>query len=104
MNEVLAERIRRKLETLSDEQVYQLLDYLEFDDGFALAKIRAPRAVSGKLLGESGIRRRFGVTVVGVKEPGREFTYADKDTLIEPGALLAVSGPSESIDRFALET
>lgn len=30
MNDLLAERIRRKLETLSDEQAYQVLDYVEF--------------------------------------------------------------------------
>ena len=30
MNDVLAERIRRKLDTLTDEQVYQVLDYVEF--------------------------------------------------------------------------
>ena len=30
MNEVLAERVRRKLEALGDEQAYQILDYIEF--------------------------------------------------------------------------
>jgi len=30
VNDVLAERIRRKLETLTDEQAYQILDYVEF--------------------------------------------------------------------------
>ncbi len=30
MNEILAERVRRKLDTLTDEQVYQVLDYIEF--------------------------------------------------------------------------
>ena len=30
MNDVLAERIRRKLETMPDEQAYQVLDYIEF--------------------------------------------------------------------------
>jgi len=30
VNDVLAERIRRKMEMLSDEQVYQVLDYVEF--------------------------------------------------------------------------
>jgi hypothetical protein len=30
VNDVLAERIRRKLDTLSDEQAYQILDYVEF--------------------------------------------------------------------------
>jgi len=30
VNDVLAERIRRKLDTMSDEQAYQILDYVEF--------------------------------------------------------------------------
>lgn len=30
MNDILAERIRRKLDVLADEQAYQVLDYIEF--------------------------------------------------------------------------
>jgi len=30
VNDVLAERIRRRLDALSDEQAYQILDYVEF--------------------------------------------------------------------------
>jgi hypothetical protein len=30
VNDVLSERIRRKLETMPDEQAYQVLDYIEF--------------------------------------------------------------------------
>lgn len=30
MNDILAERVRRKLDMLSDEQAYQILDYIEF--------------------------------------------------------------------------
>jgi hypothetical protein len=30
VNEVLAERIRRKLDAMQDEQAYQILDYIEF--------------------------------------------------------------------------
>jgi hypothetical protein len=30
MNEVLTERIRRRLETLPEEKLYQVLDYIEF--------------------------------------------------------------------------
>lgn len=30
MNDMLLERIRRRLETLPDEQAYQVLDYVEF--------------------------------------------------------------------------
>jgi len=30
VNDVLSERIRRKLDTLADEQAYRVLDYIEF--------------------------------------------------------------------------
>ncbi len=30
MNDVLAERVRRKLDAMPDEQAYQVLDYIEF--------------------------------------------------------------------------
>ena len=30
MNDILAERVRRRLDALSDEHVYQVLDYIEF--------------------------------------------------------------------------
>ena len=30
MNDILAERVRRRLAAMSDEQVYQVLDYIEF--------------------------------------------------------------------------
>ena len=30
MNEILLERVRRRLEALSDERAYQVLDYIEF--------------------------------------------------------------------------
>lgn len=43
MNEVLAERIRRRLETLPDEKLYQVLDYIEFlESRFATRAAGAP--------------------------------------------------------------
>ena len=81
-----------------------MLDYIEFDDDFALAKLTAPSSLGSGALGSLGLRARSGVTVVGVKEPGRDFTYADRETVIEPGALIAVAGPREAVDRFARET
>ena len=80
-----------------------MLDYIKFDDGFSLAKLVAPASLGSGTLGTMGLRAKYKVTVVGVKEPGREFTYADRDTVVEPGALIAVAGRSEDIDRFARE-
>lgn len=80
-----------------------MLDYIKFDDGFALAKLAPRRSLGEGTLGTMGLRAKYGVTVVGVKEPGRDFTYADRDTELEPGALIAVAGRTEDVDRFARE-
>jgi trk system potassium uptake protein TrkA len=79
----------------------RLLDFIEFDDRFALAKLVAPEAIQGITLGMSEVRRRYGVTVVGVKRDGKDFIYATPDTLIFPGDQMIVSGTIECIERFA---
>lgn len=79
----------------------QMIDFIEFDDGFAIVKTRAPRESLGKTLAESALRSKYGVTVVGVKRPKTDFTYARPETLIQPGDLLIVSGPTELVERFA---
>jgi hypothetical protein len=43
MNEVLTERIRRRLETLPDDKLYQILDYIEFlESHYATRSAGAP--------------------------------------------------------------
>jgi trk system potassium uptake protein TrkA len=79
----------------------KLLDYIEFDDGFAIVKMRPPRETRGFTLAESQIRRKYGVTVVGVKSPGQDFTYAVPDTMVRPDDLLIVSGHTDLVERFA---
>ena len=82
----------------------RLIDYIEFDDGFAIAKLRAPREAYGRTLAEAGLRSRYGVTVVGVKRAGQDFTYAQADTRVDSGDLFIVSGPTKLIERFAEAT
>src|SRR5512135_478514 len=50
----------------------RMVDYIEFDDGFALVETRPPAELVGRTLGEAGVRRRYGVTVVCVKRRGEE--------------------------------
>jgi trk system potassium uptake protein TrkA len=78
-----------------------MLDYIKFDDGFALAKLEIAQSLGDGPLGELGLRARYGVTVVGFRAPGADFTYADRDTVITPGSLIAVAGRIEDVDRFA---
>ncbi|HYN66447.1 MAG TPA: TrkA family potassium uptake protein, partial [Ornithinibacter sp.] len=52
----------------------RMQDYIEFDDGFAIVKMRPPTEAIGFTLLQSAIRSKYGVTVVGVKAPGEDFT------------------------------
>jgi trk system potassium uptake protein TrkA len=79
----------------------RLLDFIEFDDGYAIAKVAAPASIVGLTLAQSAVRTRFGVTVVGVKLPGQDFTYARPETVVPGGAILVVTGRTEHIRRAA---
>lgn len=79
----------------------RLMDYIEFDDGFAIVKMTPPQEAVGFTLEQSSIRSKYGVTVVGVKSPGQDFTYARPETKVRNGDLIIVSGPTALIERMA---
>lgn len=79
----------------------RMIDFIEFDDGFAIAKTRAPGEAVGKSLEKSALRSRYGITVVGVKRAKEDFTYARPDTVIEQGDILVVSGATRLVEKFA---
>jgi trk system potassium uptake protein len=78
-----------------------MIDYIEFDDGFSIARTKSPQEALGKTLGESALRSRYGITVVGVKRRGQDFTYARPETEVRPGDELIVSGPTGKVERFS---
>ena len=82
----------------------RMLDYIEFDDGFAIAKVRAPNEAVGKTLADIGLRSKWGVTVVGTKLPGKDFTYARPETVVPPGCILIVAGDTKKVEQFAAVT
>ena len=78
----------------------RMQDYIEFEDGYAIVKIAPPRETIGFTLAQSQIRGKYGVTVVGVKAPGEDFTHAVPETKVTAEHTLIVSGPSELIERL----
>ncbi|MFC0526550.1 potassium channel family protein [Phytohabitans kaempferiae] len=82
----------------------RMLDFIEFDDDFAIAKTRVPRGAAGHTLAEVALRTKYGVTVVGVKTHGADFVYAKPETVVPHGALLIVAGTTEQVQRFAAAT
>ncbi len=79
----------------------RMLDYMEFDDGYAIVKTRPPKSMCGISLGESAVRTRYGVTVVGVKRAGSEFTHATAGTMVSSEDLIIVSGTARNVEHFS---
>jgi trk system potassium uptake protein TrkA len=79
----------------------RMVDYIEFDDGYAIVKSRPPMSILGLPLGESRVRSRYGVTIVGVKRAGEDFTHATPETVVHEGDLIIVSGPEDGVERFS---
>ncbi|WP_228838803.1 potassium channel family protein [Nocardia amamiensis] len=79
----------------------RMIDYIEFDTDYAMAKTVAPKAAIGKTLTASALRQHFDITVVAIKHRGGQFTYATADTVVAEGDQLIVSGHIEEVERFA---
>lgn len=79
----------------------RLLDFISFGDEFAIARLKAPEPIVGLPLVTSQCRKRFDVTVIGVKRPGEDFIHAVPDTLILPDDELVVSGRIAKLEAFA---
>lgn len=71
MNQLLRERIDRRLDTLSDERLYQVLDYIEFLTS-KYAERQAPAA---------GVLQRFAETVEDKLRAGRISTTTIAETM-----------------------
>ncbi len=79
----------------------KMMDFIEFDDGFAIAKTRAPMETHNKTLAESNVRKKHGITVVGIKRRQQDFIHAEPDTEIKPGDHLILAGTTPLIKKFA---
>lgn len=79
----------------------RLLDFIAFDDEFAIARLKAPEPIVGLPLVTSACRKKYDVTVVGVKRKGENFIHAVPDTIIFPDDELVVSGRIADLERFS---
>ena len=79
----------------------RMLDYIEMDEDFAMIKTIAPRSMVGVPLSESGIRRKYGITVVAVKHAAGDFTYSTAQTVLSRGDVIFVFGRTDQIEKFA---
>ena len=83
--------------------VGKMVDFIEFDDGFAIAKVRPPWSLVGQKLATANVTSRYGVTVMGIKRPNADFVAATPEVVIDKDDLLVVSGDTKRVEKFSLQ-
>lgn len=79
----------------------RLLDYIEIDPQWVLARVKPPQDLVGIPLGGTKVRNKRGVTVVGVKHPDSSgFTYCDANTVLAYGDEILIMGTPEAVGHF----
>lgn len=89
-------------ERLAHLIVSQMLDFVEFGDAFAVARIRVPRSLVGRPTSEIGLLDRYGVRVIGIKRPGENrYRYVSDGLELTGDSILIVEGTIEQVQRFS---
>lgn len=79
----------------------RMLDYIEFEEDFAMVKTNPPADITGVPLSRSSVRTRHSVTVVAIKRPGEGFTYATADAVVHPEDTIIVAGHTRATEHFS---
>ena len=80
----------------------RMLDYIEMEkNGFSIIKLRPPHELHGFTIGQSKVRSRYGVTIIGLMSPGEHFEYATPQTMVGAEDILVVGGDANLLEHFA---
>ncbi len=79
----------------------RMLDYIEFEDGFAMVKTTPPAPVVGQTLAGARLRSTYRVTVVAHHRPGEGFSYATPETVLSADDVIIVSGQIRDVEAFS---
>ena len=76
-----------------------ILDYIELDEDHAIFEIMVPREWAGRTIGQIDIRKRYNITILGLKENGKLALSLSPDTVLPEGAAMLVLGRNKAVQK-----
>ncbi|MGN0747415.1 MAG: potassium channel family protein [Aristaeellaceae bacterium] len=76
-----------------------ILDYIELDEDHAIFEIMVPREWAGRSIGQIDIRKRYSITILGLKENGKLALSLSPDTVLPEGAAMLVLGRNKAVQK-----
>ncbi|GAB3857512.1 TrkA family potassium uptake protein [Micromonospora andamanensis] len=92
-------------ERLAHLIISRMLDFVEFGEAFAVARIRVPPSLLGRPTSEIRLLDRYGVRIIGIRRPGEDrYRYVSDGLEFAEGTVLIVEGTIEQVQRFSTLT
>lgn len=76
-----------------------ILDYIRLDDDHAIYEVSVPDDWIGKTIGQIDIRRKYGITIMAVKEKGRIMLSVTPETLLDGSKTMLVLGEQRAMKK-----
>ena len=67
-------------------------DYIEIDEQHAIFEVQVPEAWIWKSVGELNVRRKFGITILGIKRAGKTDVSVTPDTILSDDTTILALG------------
>lgn len=77
-----------------------ILDYIEFEDEYAIFEVSVPEGWLGKTVGNIDIRKKYNINIMATKENGKLNLTVTPDTLLSESISLLVVGRYDDIHRY----
>lgn len=76
-----------------------ILDYIELDESHAIFEVSVPKAWVGKSILQLDVRRKYDITIMGIKQGGRMNVSVSPDTLLTEDITLLVLGEYKALQK-----
>ena len=74
-------------------------DYIEIDDQHAIFEVEVPDIWVGRSIGELGVRRRFGINILGVKRAGKTDVSVTSETVLAKDETILALGEYKAMQK-----
>ena len=76
-----------------------ILDYIELDEDNAMFEIPVPKEWAGRTIGHIDIRKKYKITIIGVKRSGKLELSLSPDVVLSEGSTMLVLGRNRDIQK-----
>jgi trk system potassium uptake protein TrkA len=76
-----------------------ILDYIRLDEDHAIYEVTVPAEWIGESIGQIDIRKRYGITILGIKQKGKMNLVVTPETILREGGTMLVLGEHKLMQK-----